>query len=610
MTAFLWFKLGKLELKSKRQSLIFNKRLQATSLKVTVTVYRVDAMNSSLVRLFVLLDYGEEEVQQSTILEQLETFKPDLDLPLKTTRKCRGMLHIACGAGEMKLVKYLLDNKASPNVKDIQGFPPLYTAVRMGGTEMVTALVEAKADVNALSPKNESPYELAIRQQKSELVSILEPFKAERAPPDASKISHYERLGIAAEGKMIPVFNKLEHSDPKGVKALEPKICKILSRCGIMIKGGHFDVNAPNTERPYILVSAKVCAAEVTKILLDMKANPNTAGKDGMTPLHYAFQHCDNVESDAGEATVKCLLKAKADGSLRTYNNGKTPIELITKEKTRKWLQELLDGKDTHRPGYTPGATLSNPAVSPMGEAKTALTPTNYLVHSPAVDNLDGSHFEFKDEAAAKEAKALAGRIARSDFDSVLRDISVVDTRNYNRRPKLLQAKRQLGSSLTLSLRSLYGDEAFLSETEISEYFLMVRNTQATKQEVRKAIQHVQGLKFNRKDPQVAEHEFLPTIQTLEVICNRKKKMRWEAKLLDMYGDGWVSKYTAQSFWMGFKNRDRPDFNDFLKNRREIDIKMCKLGDYHLINPLRGSNVHVNELIPLAYCGPNPERHI
>lgn len=68
----------------------------------------------------------------------LYTFNADID---KRDSYGKTALHCAVSAGQANTVKYLLHNRANPNVKDHREEAPLHAAVRTGNVEVVEVLI-------------------------------------------------------------------------------------------------------------------------------------------------------------------------------------------------------------------------------------------------------------------------------------------------------------------------------------------------------------------------------------------------------------------------------------------------------------------------------------
>jgi len=65
---------------------------------------------------------------------------------------------------------------------------------------------------------------------------------------------------------------------------------------------------------------------EVAEYLLQAGADPSLADADGVTALHYAILHVEDLEFDANKY-ISLLINAKANVNAQT-NNGKTPLHL------------------------------------------------------------------------------------------------------------------------------------------------------------------------------------------------------------------------------------------------------------------------------------------
>ncbi|MGR3974010.1 MAG: ankyrin repeat domain-containing protein [Candidatus Rhabdochlamydia sp.] len=82
-------------------------------------------------------------------------------------------LHIAVLANQLDTVKWLLDNKANPNIKDSFGYHPLHHAAKMGNVSIAQALIAAKADINAKGNCERTPLHMAAHNGKAPVVALL-----------------------------------------------------------------------------------------------------------------------------------------------------------------------------------------------------------------------------------------------------------------------------------------------------------------------------------------------------------------------------------------------------------------------------------------------------
>jgi ankyrin repeat protein len=77
------------------------------------------------------------------------------------TKTNESILHIAVSRGtddeDLKLLQFLIDNKAPVNAQDDEGSTPLHKAARLGNHKVVNLLIENGADVNLQNNKGHTP---------------------------------------------------------------------------------------------------------------------------------------------------------------------------------------------------------------------------------------------------------------------------------------------------------------------------------------------------------------------------------------------------------------------------------------------------------------------
>ena len=106
--------------------------------------------------------------------------------------------------------------------------------------------------------------------------------------------------------------------------------------------------------------AAYVNATEITERLLDAQADPNAVNRDGNTPLHIAINFSGEGDYDA---TIRRLLNAGADLSIRNTQAGYTPLHIATFDGLPETIEELLrrgsDPNAQDHEGQTPLHTAS-----------------------------------------------------------------------------------------------------------------------------------------------------------------------------------------------------------------------------------------------------------
>ena len=193
------------------------------------------------------------------------------------------VLHIAVGRGDKALVDLLLTNKANPNLRSVYGQTPLHVAAYLGFIPIAEALLSAGADINANMSSDGSgsqaiyyaPLHLAVVAGRLEMLQFL--------------------LEKGADANRLYAFD----SSNKDITALQQAA----------------------SERPKDYLA-------MMRSLLEHKANPNLAHRNGYAPIHYAMVNKD-------QATLELLLKHGADANLAqaagstALNYARSPKEMF-----------------------------------------------------------------------------------------------------------------------------------------------------------------------------------------------------------------------------------------------------------------------------------------
>mmetsp|Transcript_10103 Transcript_10103/g.29394 ORF Transcript_10103/g.29394 Transcript_10103/m.29394 type:complete len:529 (+) Transcript_10103:156-1742(+) len=79
----------------------------------------------------------------------------------------------AARQGQLELTKFLINERANPDMPARSGLGPLHTAAQQGHLEVAAALVEHRADLNLLDRQGNSPLLWAIQSWKEDLVPLL-----------------------------------------------------------------------------------------------------------------------------------------------------------------------------------------------------------------------------------------------------------------------------------------------------------------------------------------------------------------------------------------------------------------------------------------------------
>ena len=218
-------------------------------------------------------------------------------------------LHKAAVEGNAALAKQLLDEGASPDVKDAIGQSPLHFAANAAVAEL---LLDAGANPNAEDINGTTPLHWAV-----DAAAIAELLLDAGANPNAGNNDGYTPL----------------HEAP-----INAAVAELLLDTGANPNAGNNDGDTPLHE------AATNGNAAVAELLLDAGASPNAGNNDGYTPLHDA----------ARSAVAELLLDAGANPNAEN-RNGETPLHFSKTEAVAKLLLDAGANPNAEsRNGETP----------------------------------------------------------------------------------------------------------------------------------------------------------------------------------------------------------------------------------------------------------------
>uniref|UniRef100_A0A7N8Y801 Ankyrin 1, erythrocytic a n=1 Tax=Mastacembelus armatus TaxID=205130 RepID=A0A7N8Y801_9TELE len=202
-------------------------------------------------------------------------------------------LHVASFMGHLNIVKILLQKGASPSASNVKVETPLHMASRAGHHEVAEFLLQNGAPVDAKAKDDQTPLHCAARMGHKELVKLLLEHKAN---PNSTTTAGHTPLHIAArEGHVQTVRILL---DMEAQLQIPSRVSQFLS------------------------------------LLLERGANPNAAGKNGLTPLHVAVHH-NNLD-------VVNLLVSKGGSPHSAARNGYTALHIASKQNQVEVANSLL----------------------------------------------------------------------------------------------------------------------------------------------------------------------------------------------------------------------------------------------------------------------------
>ena len=378
-------------IKSSKEKLGFMKSLGISVLKISdEVVLQSNCDKFSFEKAF----FEAKEKNDVDVLKFLSEVQQDL-LPMRTqgyfdennnmTFECdpdSTALMISSAQGNLKLVKFLLDNEADPsiqtktgatallyavyrgdyrivqllldrdphlvNICDLNKLSSLHIVCMLGNAKILKLLMKQKPDLNAGSNAGTTPLYIVCNGLHVSLVSLL--LKA-NADPNIPDINGTTPLSIAAQGNFLPIVQFLlkAHADPNR----EDKFG--MTALFFAVKNNNFkifkclmDANADPCIETSFHTSAfhLACHAGLVKMVKQIlkHTKPDFRLKNGQTPLCSA---CSGGQMEV----VKLLIGANADANIPflydvdVLKMMRTPLMIACSASNLKMVKLLLKAK-------------------------------------------------------------------------------------------------------------------------------------------------------------------------------------------------------------------------------------------------------------------------
>ncbi|XP_020620565.1 ankyrin repeat and EF-hand domain-containing protein 1-like isoform X1 [Orbicella faveolata] len=244
-------------------------------------------------------------------------------------------LHLAACKNNEKMISFLLDLGASPNMVDLKGCSPAMRAAEFGHTQALTLLAEADTDLSLRDNEGKGILFYCIQPTKRHLECLQIALKHGAGVNYVSKDGQ-PLLLVAAEAGLDNIVAALliAGADPNGVHAntgqtaLHAASAAGSVACVREILEAGADCDALDSENYHSAHRAAFSGHfDVIRVLAAYGADLGKVALDGNTPLHYAAQQ--------GFGPICKFLSQRGCPSMLKNKEGKTP-RLLAKDNEHK----------------------------------------------------------------------------------------------------------------------------------------------------------------------------------------------------------------------------------------------------------------------------------
>lgn len=273
-------------------------------------------------------DAGDADDNRERHEDEISTRVMDLDLEDKD-ELAMTKLHHAVRAGDLDLVRSVIQSGSSVNSRDENGSTPLHHAAERGLVGCVAVLIEHGADVQTTDNSGFSPLLWAIVARQEDIVDQLLSMGA-----DANSLSADGRSAIAWAARMgqVSIARLLLDRGASMHDALNRQRTTPLEEAAasgnlhiveLLIRRGADPNHRDRDGWSAIHWAAEEGHQEIVSFLLNHGANPNAVSSYGTSPLHCAA-------NGGNPAIVSLLLNTGAIDPLKSTCHGWTALHHAT----------------------------------------------------------------------------------------------------------------------------------------------------------------------------------------------------------------------------------------------------------------------------------------
>lgn len=266
--------------------------------------------------------------------------RSDMDYPNVITGDTA--LHIAIELRRQRIVLFLLEKGANPNVPNNKGLTPLQLAAKTDNCEALSVLLERSAKVEVRSMLGSRALHLAASEGNWIAFDILLIGGADinawsdngesllheqsRKASDTAIASHLLEHGANLETRTSQGYTPLQCAAMSGNKAMF---------FFLLARGAKVDVETPKGETfLHITSPSNQESLDILKSLLELGLDVKATCSNGWTPLHqtvFMGTGAPDIEFDKTSEYIKLLLSHGADINAAALSaTGETPLHLAT----------------------------------------------------------------------------------------------------------------------------------------------------------------------------------------------------------------------------------------------------------------------------------------
>lgn len=262
-------------------------------------------------------------------------------------------LHLATLCNHKEIVKFLISNGADVNVKDDNGYTPIFGAVfdyEAGDrSETVKMLIAYGADVNATDTGGLTPLHNAAMNGKRQMIELL---LANKADPNVKSASGITAAQFAAEANQQDIAALLESAVVRADEIHKPVTNGDLAKVAVVLKDNPGLANAIDISgRTPLHIAVMFDRNEIIELLISLGADVNGYNREGQTPLHQAM----TVDS---KEIAELLIARGADVNAKMLPTGMTLLHRAVNNNDQEGVEFLIahgaDVNAKHKEGGTP----------------------------------------------------------------------------------------------------------------------------------------------------------------------------------------------------------------------------------------------------------------